>query len=146
VDTAPDVRQLLAHHHAFYEVSPHHVVVDQREQPSRVVHDGFDVCIYGVRTESDESFMPPPREYALSYEALRRIVEHVAESTSHACAVNVMPLPAKTVLNVHADARIAAVLLIRIARWGVHEAAGPQESRVLELLEAALHEVGLRRR
>jgi hypothetical protein len=99
-----------------------------------------------VKTDHDESFTPPPHKYAQGYDAFRRIAEQVSDDTSHSCVVDVMPFPRTVVLNPRDDAKITAVLVIRIARWGVNEGAGPQETRALEALERALAAVGLKRR
>lgn len=146
MEKSHNFRGLLEEHRAFYEVLPHYVIVDERQGSTQRVHNGFDVFIYGVKTEHDEPYMPPPHKYAQGYEGLRRIAQQVAEETSHSCVVDVMPLPAKVVLNPGDDANIAAVLVIRIARWGVNEEAGETETRALEALEAALQTVGLKRR
>ena len=146
MEMSPSFRVLLEEHRAFYEVSPHYVVVDEPHESTERVQDGFDVFIYGVKTEHDEPFTPPPQMYAQGYEGLRRIAEQVKEDTSHSCVVDVMPLPTTVVLNPRDDAKITAVLVVRIARWGANEAAGQQEKRALEALEEALQAVGLNRR
>jgi hypothetical protein len=146
MEMSPSVRVLLEEHRAFYEVSPHYVVVDQPHESTERVQDGFDVFIYGVKTEHDEPFTPPPQIYAQGYEWLRRIAEQVKEDTSHSCVVDVLPLPAHVVLNPRDDAKITAVLVIRIARWGVNGAAGPHETRALAAVEKALHAGGVKRR
>ena len=139
-------RVLLEEHRAFYEVLPHYLVVDDAHGSTQRVHDGFDVLIYGVKTEHDEPFMPPGHAYAQGYEGLRRIAAQVREETLHSCVVDVMPLPGTVVLNPRDDTKITAVLVIRIARWGGNEAAGLQEARALEALEKALKAVGVKRR
>jgi hypothetical protein len=146
MEMSHNFRVLLEEHKAFYEVSPHYQVVDDRHGSTQRVQDGFDVFVYGVKTDHDEPFMPPDHAYALGYAGLRRVAEQVAEDTSHACVVDVMPLPATVVLNPRDGAKIAAVLVIRIARWGVNEAAGQPETRALEALEKALKAVGVKRR
>jgi hypothetical protein len=146
MEMSHNFRVLLEEHRAFYEVLPHYVVVDERHGSAQRVQDGFDVFIYGVKTEHDESFMPPPHMYAQAYEGLRRIAEQVAEDTSHSSVVDVMPLPTTVVLNPRDDAKIAAFLVIRIARWGASEEAGQHEIRALDALEKALKAVGLKRR
>jgi hypothetical protein len=139
-------RMLLEEHRAFYEVSPHYVVVDEPRGSIQRVQDGFEVFIYGVKTEHDEPFTPPPHMYAQGYEGLRRLVEQVAADTSHSCVVDVVPLPETVVLNPRDDAKITAVLVVRIVRWGGAGAAGDREARALEALENALKAVGLKRR
>jgi hypothetical protein len=146
MNTTHNFRVLLDEHRAFYEVSPHYVVVEHPDSSIEQIQDGFDVLVYGVKTEHDEPFMPPSHKYALGYEGLRRIAQQVAEETSHSCVVDVMPLPEKVVFNPRDDAKITAVLVIRITRWGVNEAAGQTERRALVALEAALGAVGLQRR
>ena len=146
MEMSHNFRVLLEEHRAFYEVSPHYVVVDERHGSTQRVQDGFDVFIYGVKTEHDEPITPPPHVYAQGYEGLRRIAEQVAEDTSHSCVVDVMPLPTTVVLNPRDDAKITAVVVIRIARWGVNQAAGQQETGALEALEKALRAVGVKRR
>jgi hypothetical protein len=145
METTQNFRMLLVEHHAFYEVAPHYVVVDERRGTQRV-QDGFDVFVYGVKNEHDESFLSPPHSYALAYEGLQRIAERVATEISHSCAITVMPLPGTVVLNPRDDAKITAVLVVRIARWGTTEAAGPPETHALEAVEHALKAAGLKRR
>jgi hypothetical protein len=57
-----------------------------------------------------------------------------------------MPHPATVVLNPRDGAKMAAVLVVRVARWGAHEPAGPEETHALEALEHALKAAGLARR
>ena len=63
-------------YHAFYEVSPYYVLLDERPvglpATTRTVQAGFHVDVYGIRTEDTEPAMPPPQEYALG---LRRVTE-----------------------------------------------------------------------
>ncbi len=72
-----DFRSLAQEHHAFYEVSPYYVLLDERPvglpATTRNIHAGFNVDVYGVRTEDNEPAMPPPQEYALGCAELQKL-------------------------------------------------------------------------
>ena len=55
---------LVKEHHAFYEVSPDYVELEERPvglpAKTRRVQAGFNVDVYGIRTEDNEPAMPPP--------------------------------------------------------------------------------------
>ena len=144
--TSKELQLTLEAHNAFYQVSPHYVVVDHRQGTSERVQNGFDVLVYGVKTDHDDSFLPPPRTYAQAYQGIRQIAEQVARETSHCSVVDATPLPATVVLNPRDGAKVTGVVVVRIVRRDVNEPAGPEEARALEALERAFKAIGLARR
>jgi hypothetical protein len=72
-----DIRSLIKEHHAFYEVLPYYVVLEERHgslpATTRRVQAGFDIDIYGERIKNDEpSWTPPPEKYGLACAELRK--------------------------------------------------------------------------
>src|SRR5215469_8690640 len=78
---ADNISSLVKEHHAFYEVSPYYVEVEERPlgRPvtARGIQAGFNIDVYGVRTEDNKLAMPRAHEYALGYAELKRLTGKV---------------------------------------------------------------------
>lgn len=148
----PDnIRSLVKEYRAFYEVLPYYILLDERHgsvpATTRRVQAGFDVEIYGVRTEDNKMAMPPHREYALGYAELQRIAESVSHSAGDSCSLEVIAFPSSIVLDVRDHAKVEARLRIRISHRGsLDQPAGLPEQRALEEIEKQLKSLGLARR
>ena len=74
-----NLRSLIKDYHAFYEVLPYYLLLEERHGSSsavtRRVQAGFDVEIYGVNIKDE--FMVPGSDphYALGYAQLQKIAE-----------------------------------------------------------------------
>jgi len=149
-DVPIDVRSVMETHHAFYEVSPYYVVFDDRQDGvpvKRRVQAGFDVDVHGAAPEDAGLRLPPPREYALGYAVLRRIVEQVACDAGESCSLEVIPFPTRVVLDARGHGKVKALLRIRISHWrGLDQPAGPSELRALEQVHERLQGLGIARR
>jgi hypothetical protein len=144
------IRALIKEHHAFYEVSPYYVVVDERQGRSpatRRVQAGFDIDVYGAKVDGDAVVMPPPREYALGHAELKRLAEQISRDADESCSLEVIPFSSTAVLAVGGQAKVTARIRIRVSHWrGLDQPAGEPEYRALEEIEKQLRALGVARR
>jgi len=89
---ADAIRQLIKEHHAYYEVLPYYVVIEEGHgSPAANTHRvqaGFDIDIYGRRIENKLPLHSP--NYALGYAALQKIVEDTSRQPSTSCSIEVI--------------------------------------------------------
>jgi hypothetical protein len=139
MDPRNDIHSLVEKHRAFYEVVPHYVVLDgpTGSAGARRVQAGFDVNVYGINP-SDALATPPPDVYGVGYGELRRVVGRVSDTVEHSCSLDLMPFPAKMMLNVRNNAKVTAVYRIRITHWGQGQPVGEAVERALAAIEAEL--------
>jgi hypothetical protein len=151
-DMSENICSLIKKHHAFYEVLPYYVVLEEKHGSptamTRRVHSGFDVDIYGVNIKHELAVPGPDPDYALGYAELQRIAQEASQHhTSDSCSLEVIPFPATAVFDVRDHGKVEAMLRIRIARCGdLDKPAGPAEQRVLEEVEKQLKNLGIARR
>jgi len=148
---ADNISSLVKEHHAFYEVSPDYVYLEERPvglpAGTRRVQAGFNVDVYGVRTEDNEPAMPPPNEYALGYTELQKIAERVSQHSSDSCSVEVIPFPNVAFIDPRNQGRVEAMIRISISHFrGLDQPAGPPEQRALEEVENELKSLGIAQR
>ena len=146
-----NIRSVVKERHAFYEVLPYYVVLDERHgslpATTRRVQAGFDVDVYGGRTEDNKLLKPESHEYSVSYAALQNIVENVSQLTSDSCSLEPIPFPSTVVIDVQDDAKVEAMLRIRISHFrGLDQPAGLPEQRALDEIEKQLNRLGIARR
>ncbi len=145
-----NLRSLIKEHHAFYEVLPCYLVLEERHVSSSVVtrrvQAGFDVELYGVNIR-DEFVVPgPDPHYALAYAQLQKIVEKVSHRVDHSCSLKVIPFHSTFVLDSR-NQTVEAMIRIRIShRRGIDQPAGLAEQHALEEIENQLHGLGITRR
>jgi hypothetical protein len=145
---AETIQSLIEQHEVFYEVVPHHVILDVADGSTRRVEkiqSGFDVYVYGVNQDSRLT-MPPPHTYARGYAELERLAEKVSNQTAHSCLIDLMPCPSTIVVNVRDFAKVTAMFHLRISPWGDGAPASPAEARALEALTHELEALGIARR
>jgi hypothetical protein len=69
-----NLRSLIKEHHAFYEVLPYYVLLEERHGSfsavTRSVQAGFDVDIYGVSIKKELTLPGLDPAYALGYSEL----------------------------------------------------------------------------
>jgi len=143
---ADNISSLVKEHHAFYEVSPYYVELEERPvghpAKTRRVQAGFEVDVYGVRTEDDEPAMPPPHEYALGCAELQKIAERVSQHATDSCSLEVIPFPAVAIID--REGKVEAIIRIRISHCrGLDQPAGPAEQRALQEVEKELRGLGI---
>ena len=148
---ADNISSLVKEHHAFYEVSPDYVYLEERPvglpAGTRRVQAGFNVDVYGVRTEDNEPAMPPPNEYALGYTELEKIAERVSQHSSDSCSVEVIPFPNVAFIDPRNQGKVEAMIRISISHFrGLGQPAGPPEQRALEEVENELKSLGIAQR
>ena len=145
-----DFRSLIQKHHAFYEVSPYYVSLEEKyvslPAATRRVQAGFNVDVYGVRTEDNEPAPPPPENYGLGWAELQRIAERVSQHNSDACSLEVIPFPSVAIIDGR-DGKVEAIIRLRISHCrGLEQPAGLPEQRALEEVEKELESIGVKRR
>ncbi|HUJ50751.1 MAG TPA: hypothetical protein VLW25_11150 [Bryobacteraceae bacterium] len=139
---------LVKEHHAFYEVSPYYVLLDERPlglpATTRSVHAGFNVDVYGVRTEDNEPAMPPPDEYALGYFGLQKLAENISQRASDSCSLEVIPFPSTAIIDSRNHGQVEAMIRIQISHErGLNQPAGLSEQRALREVERELKGLGI---
>jgi hypothetical protein len=114
---------------------PYHVVIEEaNSSPAatrHIIQAGFDVDVHGLR-DKDEVELPPPSDYALGYERLKKIVDTV---TQHAreCAIEVIPFSSTVFSEARENFRSEAVTRIRISHHrGIDQPVGLPEQHALE--------------
>ena len=143
------VQQLIKKYHAFYEVLPYHVVVEEghgsRTATRRIIQAGFDVDIHGLSHKS-ELELPPPAEYALGYAELKKIADAVSHQANES-SIEVIPFPATVFFEAREQFRSEAVVRIRISHYrGLARPSGLPEQHALKEVEEQLQALGVRRR
>jgi len=141
--------QLVKKYHAFYEVSPYYIVIEERHgSPTatrHIIQAGFDVDVHGLSNKS-ELELPPPAEYAFGYTELKKIADAVSQHPSE-CSIEVSPFPSTVFSDARRHFQSEAVLRIRISHLGgVDQHAGLPEQRALEEVEKQLQGLGVARR
>ena len=148
---ADNISSLVTKHHAFYEVSPYYVLLDERPvglpATTRTVQAGFNVDVYGVRTEDTEPAMPPPQEYALAYAELQKLAESVSQHASDSCSLEVIPFSSTAIIDSRNHGQVEAMIRIQISHGrGLNQPAGSPEQRALEEVERELKSLGIAHR
>jgi hypothetical protein len=146
-----DFRSLAQEHHAFYEVSPYYVLLDERPvglpATTGSVQAGFNVDVYGIRTEDNEPAMPPPQEYALGCAELQKLVEKVSQHASDSCSLEVIPFFSTAIIDSRNRGQVEAMIRIQISHErGLNQPAGSPEKCALEEVEAELKNLGIAHR
>ncbi len=144
------LRSLIKEHHAFYEVLPYYLLLQERHGSSsagtRRVQAGFDIEIYGVNIKDEFKVPGLDSHYALGYVQLQEIVEKVSHRVEHSCSLEVIPFHSTLVLDTR-NQTVEAMIRIRIShRRGVDQPAGPPEQHTLEEIENQLRGLGVARR
>ena len=146
-----DIRSLIKEHIAFYEVLPYYVALEERPvgrpATTRRVQAGFDIDIYGQRTENDTSWLPPPEKYGLVYAELQRIAENVSQHATDSCSLEVIPSPSTVVFDIRDHGKMEATFRLRISHGrGPDQPVGLPEQCALEEVAKELKSMGFARR
>jgi hypothetical protein len=145
---ADNVSSLVKEHRAFYEVSPYYVLLDERPvglpATTRTVQAGFNVDVYGVRTEDSEPAMPPPQEYGLAYAELQKLAVRVSQHASDSCSLEVIPFFSTAIIDSRNHGQVEAMIRIQISHGrGLNQPAALPEHRALEEVERELKSLGI---
>jgi hypothetical protein len=148
---ADDIISLVKEHRAFYEVSPYYVEVEERPvgRPvtARRIQAGFNVDVYGVRTEDNKLAMPQAHEYALGYAELQRLAEKVSQHATDSCSLEVSQFPSTAIIDSRHRGQVEAMIRITISHFrGLDQPAGLPEQRALEEVERELKSLGIAHR
>jgi len=131
-------------------VSPDYVELEERPEgrlsTTKRVQAGFNVDVYGVRTEDNEPAMPSPHEYALGYAELQKIAEGVSQHTEGSCSLEVIPFPSIAITDARDHGKVEYLLRVQISHFSGTDPAGPAEQRALEEVENELKSLGFARR
>ena len=140
--------ELAREHHAFYEVQPYYVVINEKagSRPStRSVRAGLDVDIYGVAPNNELTF--PGSDYALGYAEVQKAAAEISRQTRECCSLQVIPFPSRVVIGGASHADVHGMLRIRILHYrGLDQPAGLPEEQALKKLENQLQKLGVGRR
>jgi hypothetical protein len=142
------VADLVKERHAFYEVLPYEVVVDEPAGAlpggTRTIKAGFDVDIYGM--SPDNKMIMPGFDYTLGYVEVHRLAMETANLADGFCSIDVIPFRSRMVIT-DSGHTVQGMLRIRISRArGLDQPIGAHEEQALKELEKRLHELGLARR
>ena len=142
---------LAAEHHAFYEVLPYYVVVEEKHGclPSitRLIQAGFEVAIYGVNIRNKLVPPGPDPDYALGYAGLQKMAENLSRHATDSCLLEVIAFPSTVVFDARNHGNIEAMLQIRISHSrGLDQPFGLPEQRALAEVENELRALGVHRR
>lgn len=143
------VQQLIEKYHAFYDVSPYHLVVEEGHgSPSatrRIIHAGFDLDVHGLSNKS-ELDLPPSAEYAFGFSEFKKIADTVSSQAGE-CSIEVIAIPATVFFEAREQFRPEAVVRIRISHCrGIDQPSGLPEQHALKQVEERLQALGVRRR
>ena len=146
-----DIRLLAKEHHAFYEVSPYYILFDERPvglpATTRTVQAGFNIDVYGVRTEDNELAMPEPHEYAIGCAALGKLAEEVSERASDSCSLEIISFPSTAIVGNRNHGQVEALIRIQISHdRGLDQPAGAAEQCALQEVEKELKSLGIAHR
>lgn len=112
-----NLRSLAKEHHAFYEVLPHYVVLEERHGSSAAsrVQAGFDVEICAANIKNDLALPGPDPDYALGSAELQKIAESISHQATGSCSLEVISFPSTVVVDSQNDAKVEAMFRIRIS-------------------------------
>ena len=141
--------QLMDKYHAFYDIWPYHVVVeDMHGSPTatkRIIQAGFDIDVHGLGTESGVQLPPSRADYASGYTALKKVADIVSHHASE-CIIEVICFPSTLFFEARRHFQPEAVIRIRIFHRGGDQPAGLPERQALEEVEKQLQGLGIARR
>jgi hypothetical protein len=152
-NTSEDLRQLAKAYHAFYEVLPYEVLIEEKggslSATTRKIQYGFDVDIYGVNpnTRVGKQLALPGHDpgYALASAEVLKIAKDMSRNTDPSCAIEVISFPSRIVMGDHAQ--VLGMLRIKISHRGsIDQPSGPLEQQVLNEIVGQLQRLGIVRR
>ena len=145
------IRQLIEQHHAYYEVAPYYIVIDEGygtpAAKTRRIQHGFDVDVYGIKTSDDRGLPATSPDYALGRAVLQKLAKTISSHCTDNCSIEIAPFGSTEFLAPKDHFQTSAKLQVRIThRRGLDQPAGFSEQQALEELEKQLQSLGIRRR
>ena len=144
-----DLREVVQKHHAFYEVLPYCVVLDERHGSptaiTRTIQAGFDVDIYGLSPKNKMASPGTDPDYALGCLELQEMTKEILTQTGGSCSLEVISFPLRVVLDARNHAA-EGMLRIRISRRDLGQPVGLTEQQALKEIENQLRGLGVARR
>ena len=141
--------EVVKKHHAFYEVLPYCVVLEERHGSptalTRTIQAGFDVDIYGLSPRNDLMPPGPDLDYALGCLELQEMTKEILPQTGGSCSLEVTSFPLRVVLDARNHA-VEGMLRIRISRRDLDQPVGLTEQEALKEVENRLRGLGVARR
>jgi hypothetical protein len=141
---SPNIHDVTAQHHAFYEVQPYYTVLEERTQgppaTTRRVQAGFDIDVFGIKTSTEQK---PGRDYLLAYGALQKMVAMILPHADKCCTVEVIPFDSTVVIDTKRQFQQEGMLRIRIRHNGDGQ-AGDSEERLLKEIKERLSDLGIK--
>lgn len=144
-----DITAIAREHHAFYEVSPYYVFVEEKHGSpaarNRKVQAGFDVDVFGVKEGLE--FPAPDPDYALGCARLEEIAQEISHHASGSCFLEVTSFPDTIVFDSRKKDMVEGMFKIRISHLrGLDQPAGEPEQQALDELVQRLRSLGVARR
>jgi hypothetical protein len=140
--------RLVEKYHAFYEVSPYRVLVEEGHgSPTatrQIIQAGFEVDVHGVSNKREPE-LPPAADYALGRAELEKIAKTVSHHATD-CVIQVIPFPSSAFFEGRQNSYPEAILRIQISHRGVDQPSGRAEEDALSEIEKQLQGLGIRRR
>jgi hypothetical protein len=143
-----DVQQVLDRYHAFYEVRPYYMVLDEHPAGAprieQKVQAGFDVNLYGIlQTCHFPVFHTAEGRLVLDY--FGSVAREIQSTVGHECTVELMAETDSVVRDTRRHFQPEAMLRIRISHdRGLDQSAGPPEEQALKAIRNVLHELNVR--
>lgn len=143
-----DITAVAREHHAFYEVSPYYVFVEEKHGSpaarNQKVQAGFDVDVYGVNIKAGFEFPGPDPDYALSDAQLQEIAEDISRHAAGSCYLEVISFPETIVFDSRKKDMVEGMFKIRISHLrGLDQPAGEPEHQALDELVQRLRSLGV---
>ncbi len=144
-----DVREVLARHHARYEVRPYYTVLQQftvgAPAVAKRVQTGFDVDLYGTLLENEHLPIHQIEGAPMILDYFEQVAQDVQFRIGQHCTVEVITYENSLVLDAKQNFRSEAMLRIRIGHSrGMDQAEGPPEERALRAIRQVLGELAVR--
>ena len=143
-----DIAAVAREHHAFYEVSPYYVFVEEKHGSPAArnlkIQAGFDVDVFGVNIKDGFEFPAPDPDYALSDAQLQEIAEDISRHAGGSCYLEVISFPETIVFDSRKKNIAEAMFKIRISHLrGLDQPAGEPEHQALDELLKRLRGLGV---
>ena len=143
-----NVTQFIEEHCAFYDVMPYYVVIEEAHgtpaAKTRRIQAGFDVDVYGIKTNDDPALPGLSPGYALSWANLLELVKTISSHSADGCSIEVIPFGSTVFLNTKNHLQPEAMLRVRITHGrGLDQPAGLSEQSALEEIQKELQSLGV---
>ena len=141
------IRNVVEEHHAYYEVSPYFVVIEEGHgspaMTTRRIQAGFDVDIYGSGIENDPPWQA--HNYEIAYSKLKQLARETALHMGESCSIEAIPFYSDIYFDNRNHFEPQAMLRIRVRHNRVEgQPLGPAEGRALAEIEKELASMGIR--